>query len=62
MNTKLANPASGYPLSPSLTLRDACQKTGHDDGGNRCAACPLKGLCENEKRWVVELVSRSRLN
>jgi len=62
MNTKLTHPASADPLSPALTLRDACHRTGHDAGGNRCPDCPLKGLCENEKRWLIERVSWSRLN
>jgi hypothetical protein len=53
MNTKLTSPLGGYRLSPALSLRDACQKTGHDDGARRCPACPLKGLCENEKRWSL---------
>jgi hypothetical protein len=62
MNGKLAKPENSYPLSPALTLRDACQKSGHDGGGRRCPVCPLKDLCESEARWLVELVSRSRLN
>ena len=62
MTARPADPANGYRLSPAVTLRDACQKTGHDDVGRRCPACPLKDLCESERRWLVELASRSRLN
>ncbi len=52
-----AKPARRYPLSPALTLRDACRQTGHDGGGNRCPFCPVKDLCDNEERWLVELGS-----
>jgi hypothetical protein len=62
MNEKLAKPARSYPVSPALTLRDACEKTRHDHGGKRCPACPLKALCESEQRWLVELASRACLN
>ena len=62
MNIKLVSLASGYPHSPALSLRDACEQTGHDDAGQRCPSCPLKGLCASETRWLIELVPRSRLN
>lgn len=61
MTDKFVSLATRSPLSPALTLRNACRKTGHDDGGKRCPACPLKDLCESEERWFVELASRSRL-
>ena len=47
------------PLSPALTLRQACRKTGHDNEGVRCPACALKDLCDSEERWFVRLVTRS---
>ena len=61
MNDKL-EPGGRQLHSPPLTLREACQKTGHDDGGKRCPVCLLKDLCESEARWFIELASRSRLN
>lgn len=60
MHDNLAMPEGGYPVSPARTLRDACRKTGHDDSGKRCPACPLKDLCESEERWLVELASLAR--
>jgi hypothetical protein len=62
MNTKLAPPAGVYPLSPALTLREACERTGSDDAGERCPSCPIRALCESENRWLIELVPRSRLH
>jgi hypothetical protein len=60
MLDNLATSETRYPVSPARTLRDACRKTGHDDGGKRCPTCPLKDLCESEERWLVELASRAR--
>jgi hypothetical protein len=60
MNDNFAKPDSYYPVAPACTLREACQNTGHDDGGKHCPVCPLKDLCESEERWLVELASRSR--
>jgi hypothetical protein len=48
------------PLSPALSLRQACRKVGYDDGGKRCPGCPLKELCESEERWIVRLTARDR--
>jgi len=62
MNEDLAKPANPYPLSPALRLRDACRKTGHDHGGKRCPACRLREICQREQRWLVDLVSPTRLN
>jgi len=53
MNDKPAEPASLYPRSPSLSLREACRKAGCDDDGRKCFACPLRELCETEERWLV---------
>ena len=53
MNDKPAEPASLYTRSPALALREACRKTGFDDDGRRCIACPLRDLCESEERWRV---------
>lgn len=61
MDDELANRTRSAPLSPASTLREACRKTGHDDAGKRCPVCPLIELCDSEARWLVELVSRSRL-
>jgi hypothetical protein len=49
------------PLSPALSLRQACRKTGYDDSGGRCPGCSLKELCENEERWIVRLIDQSHL-
>jgi hypothetical protein len=49
------------PLSPALSLRQACRKTGYDDNGRRCPGCPLRELCESEERWLVRLADRSRM-
>jgi hypothetical protein len=56
MNPDLAEHA---PLSPALTLRAACRRTGYDQLGRRCPGCPLKDLCESEERWIVQLTARS---
>jgi hypothetical protein len=53
MNDNPVEPVSLCPRSPALALRAACRKTGYDDGGRRCFACPLKDLCESEERWLV---------
>ena len=53
MNTALY-PQIRYPLSPALSLRDACRKQGYDNTGARCPGCPLKDLCESEERWLVQ--------
>jgi len=50
------------PLSPAMTLRQACHRTGQDDKGRRCPLCPMLELCENEERWLVKLVARARYN
>jgi hypothetical protein len=45
--------------STSCTLRDACRTAGYDEGGRRCAICPVKDLCENDDRWLVTLTEPS---
>ena len=50
------------PLSPAMTLREACHRTGQDEDGGRCPLCPMLELCESEERWLVKLVRRSRYN
>ncbi len=62
MDEKIAEPLGGLPLSPALTLRDACRRTGQDDDGRRCPACPMRDLCESEERWLAQLISRSVRN
>jgi hypothetical protein len=53
MNDNPAEPASIYPASPVLALRQACRRAGCDEDGKRCPACPLKDLCDSEARWFV---------
>ena len=48
---KLSN---SYLTSRACTLGEACRETGHDQGGERCANCPLRNLCESEDRWLVK--------
>jgi hypothetical protein len=60
MSYTAPNPRTRYPLSPALSLRDACQKKGYDNSGTRCAGCPLKDLCDSEERWLVRLTARSQ--
>jgi hypothetical protein len=36
------------------SLRQACVEAGLDRGGQRCADCPLKALCQSELRWLVK--------
>lgn len=59
MNNTTPDPQLRYPLSPALSLRDACRKQGYDNTGARCPGCPLKNLCESEERWLVQLAARS---
>jgi len=42
------------------SLGEACRETGLDDEGERCPACPLRHLCENETRWLVCRSERPR--
>jgi len=49
------------PLSPALSLRQACRRTGYDNSSRRCPGCPLKELCESEERWLVRLAGRYRM-
>ena len=49
-------------LSPAMTLREACHRTGQDDDGRRCLFCPMLELCDSEDRWLVQLVARPRYN
>ncbi len=58
MSDMPAKPARRNPLSPALTLREACRQTGHDSNGNRCPFCTVRELCESEERWLVELGSQ----
>jgi hypothetical protein len=59
MNNTAPDPQRRYPLSPAISLRDACRRTGHDNSGARCPGCPLKELCKSEERWLVQLAARS---
>ena len=57
MNNPTPDRRTGAPISPALSLRQACIKTGHDQGGKRCPGCSLKRLCESEERWIVQLAA-----
>jgi len=57
----LSDLSNAAPLSPALSLRQACRTTGYDDRGKRCPGCPLKELCESDERWIVRLTDRSHL-
>ena len=61
MSNTTADLSMSAPLSPALSLRQACRKTGYDDSGRRCSGCPLRELCESEERWLVRLADRSRM-
>jgi hypothetical protein len=43
-----------FLVARACTLGEACRGTGHDEGGTRCAWCPLRELCESEDRWLVK--------
>lgn len=60
MTSEPPKPISPPQFSRARTLRDACRESGHDDGGRRCAGCPLKYLCENDERWLLPLLLQSR--
>jgi hypothetical protein len=60
MNNPARDAWMSAPISPALSLRQACRKVGYDDGGKRCPGCPLKELCESEERWIVRLTARDR--
>ncbi len=57
MNNPVVASPTAAPLSPALSLRQACRKTGHDDDGRRCPGCPLRTLCDSEERWIVRLTA-----
>jgi hypothetical protein len=45
------DPGSGFH---ARSLRQACVEAGLDRGGQCCADCPLKALCQSELRWLVK--------
>jgi hypothetical protein len=57
MNSEPPKPTIPAFLSPARTLREACRKSGHDEGGRHCPTCPLKYLCENDERWLVPMLA-----
>jgi len=59
MHKTTAEFSSNIPLSPAISIRQACRKTGHADNGRRCPGCPLRELCESEERWLVRLADHS---
>jgi len=61
MSKTISDLSAVSPLSPALSLRQACRNTGHDNSGKRCSGCPLKKLCESEERWIVRLTDLSQL-
>lgn len=54
-----AESSINVPLSPALSMRQACRKTEYDDNGRRCPGCPLRELCDSEERWLVRLADHS---
>jgi hypothetical protein len=61
MTKTAADPSMKVPLSPALSLRQACRKTGYDNNGRRCPGCSLRELCDSEERWLVRLADRTRM-
>jgi len=57
MGDRPPDPVSPYLLKAPRPLREACQRTGLDQNGGRCATCPLRQLCQSEERWLVKLPS-----
>lgn len=57
MTSTASDPQTSHPLSPALSLRQACCKTGYDNNGKRCPGCSLKELCDSEERWIVRLTA-----
>ena len=55
---KPVNPA---PYSGPRPLVEACRASGHDRAGGRCPECPLRALCESDKRWLVRQPESARL-
>ncbi len=56
------NPGAAHPspsrhpflVSTARTLREACCEAGLDRNGRRCADCPVRDLCADESRWVIQ--------
>jgi hypothetical protein len=48
------------PRSSACSLREACKKVGRDEGGNGCLNCPVRGLCEDESRWLIKRTGNHR--
>ena len=61
MNRSGINGHDNRPLSPAMTLREACRKSGFDEEGVRCAVCAVREMCDSDERWIVSLNARSRL-
>jgi hypothetical protein len=59
-------PVNTAPYAGPRPLVEACRATGHDRAGGRCPLCPLRTLCESDRRWLVrraeEIRQRRRLH
>jgi len=53
-NGNASNLRSYTLSSDACSLREACEKTGRDEGGRRCFDCLLRALCEDESRWLIK--------
>jgi hypothetical protein len=63
MRVGRANGVDKFLVAQPRSLGEACTEAGRDEGGRRCAHCPLKELCMSEERWLVKrYVPRSPRN
>ncbi len=53
-------PANTAPYPGPRPLAEACRATGHDRAGERCPECPLRILCESDRRWLVRRAEEVR--
>ncbi|HJU17758.1 MAG TPA: hypothetical protein VJ770_14985 [Stellaceae bacterium] len=50
------------PYPGPRPLVEACRASGYDRAGGRCPECPLRALCDNDKRWLVRRAEEVRLH
>ena len=64
VNDRRYNKSVPFLRSTACSLKEACCEIGRDDYGRRCQECPLRALCEDESRWLIQRDCRDpgRLN
>ncbi len=55
-------PVNTAPYLGPRPLAEACRASGHDRAGGRCPECPLRTLCENDRRWLLRRAKKIPLH